>query len=488
MLFDLKYIAMEVTRLLESIGPIAFIYLCVLLSCQSQKIESPLADIPESMFDSCIPCHGSALRGNTAQSLLDGSWQFGSRPADIFRSIKFGIPQYGMPSWGGVFQDHEIDTIVQFLLEEEKRLALSKPPLPEILETQDYKVALQVLADGLDEPWGMAFISENEILITEKPGRLRLWQDDLLLPDSVEGMTEVFGMGQGGLLDVEIDPAFTDNGWIYLSLSDFLLQPGMERPLAMTKIIRGKITENQWTDSELLFAAPAETYLATTGHFGGRIAIDREGFLFFSIGDRDSLYHAQDLTKPNGKIHRIHSDGTIPKSNPFYGRPNTFESIYTYGNRNPHGLTFHPETGALWSTEHGPMGGDELNIIEAGKNYGWPVITHGRNPDGTLISNLTRREGMEQPVLFWKPSLAPSGLDFYRGDLFPLWKNRLLTGSLKQEELRLLVVEEDRVIYQEILLKNAGRIRDVISGPDGAIYLLLNRPGRLIKLVPASDT
>jgi glucose/arabinose dehydrogenase len=382
---------------------------------------------------------------------------------------------------------------VSYLVREEKRQGLSKPPIPTELETQDYKIQVEIIAKDLDSPWGIAFIDNERALITEQSGQIRVLQNNKLLTQPIQVVSGVSGRGQGGLLDIVVDPNYTENGWVYLSLTHRLGEQQTDdrtkarRAPAMTKIIRGKISGNDWIEEQVLFEAPHETYLAGGNHFGGRMVIDSDGYLFFSIGDRDSIEQAQDLSKPNGKIHRIHTDGRIPKSNPFYEQAGVLASIYTYGNRNPQGLAFHPQTGGLWSTEHGPLGGDELNLIESGKNYGWPVITHGINYNGEPISDLTHQEGMEQPIFYWRPSIATCGLDFYRGDLFPKWKNRLLVGSLKQEELQLLNIEKERVMYNETILKNVGRIREVKTGPDGAIYVLLNRPGTLLRLSPAPE-
>lgn len=471
---------------------IILLLLIPFIACRTSDPDLVEEKIPDTIVQNCTSCHGEDLKGNIAQSLLDGSWQFGARPGDIFRAIKFGHPQAGMPSWGALLSDSDIDTLVSYLLRAEKRQGLSKPPIPATLETQDYQMRIEILAEGLDRPWGIAFIDSNRALITEQSGQIRILENDVLRREPVTGLGAVRGSGQGGFMDIVLDPNFEENGWVYISMTHSLgNEETDERKQArlapmMTKVIRGKISENQWTDEQPLYEAPHETYISGGSHFGGRMIIDNDGYLFFSIGDRDSLNHAQDLSRPNGKIHRIHTDGTIPLGNPFYGQENALASIYSYGNRNPQGLAIHPKSGELWSTEHGPMGGDELNLIRSGVNYGWPVISHGINYNGELITELTHQEGMEQPIFFWRPSIATCGLDFYRGDLFPKWQNRLLVGSLKQEELQLLIIEDHRVIYNEIILKNSGRIRQVKSGPEGAIYVLLNRPGALLRLSPES--
>lgn len=471
-------------QLLLLLSPI-LIGFVLLESCSTNSQLANNEAIPETFTHLCTTCHGADLKGDIAQSLLDGSWQFGSGEEDIMRSIKFGYPHHGMPAWGGVLPDEEIDSLVSYLLEEEKRLGISKPAIPASLETQDYSVQIEVMAEGLDIPWSIDFVSADRALITERAGRLRIMDKGKLLPDTVIGIPRVRAWGQGGLLDVAIDPDYANNGWIYLSFSHGIAKrEGEEEVPAMTSIVRGKLDGNTWSNQEILFEALHESYKTARWHFGSRIVFDPEGYLYFSIGDRGTSDDAQDLSKPNGKIHRIHTDGRIPKSNPFYGQNNIVQSIYAYGNRNPQGLAIHPQTGELWETEHGPLGGDELNLIRPGLNYGWPVISYGINYNGAIITDIFRQEGMEQPISYWKPSIATCGLDYYTGDLFPLWKNRLMVGALKMEELQLLDIEKERMMYRQTLLKNAGRVRDVTTGPDGAIYVLLNRPGKVLRLSP----
>jgi len=442
-------------------------------------------DPPDSYVEYCANCHGSDLRGGNAQSLLDGIWQFGDAESYIFRNIKFGIPHLGMPSYEASLSDGEIDELVDFLLSEEARMGVTKPPIPEELESQDYKFEVEVIAEGLEIPWSIDFIDTKTALITERPGRLRVVENGSLKSQEVKGIPEVLHEGQGGLMDVAVDPDYEDNGWIYLAYSHVLGdETSGDRPPAMTRIVRGRIEDNAWTDQQVIFEAPHDMYRTTRHHYGSRIVFDPEGYLYFAIGDRGAREHAQDLSRPNGKTHRIHRDGSIPIDNPFYKRDGAMKSIFTYGNRNPQGLAVHPETGLVWETEHGPFGGDELNLLQPGQNYGWPVITYGRNYNGTPITDIVEMEGMEQPNLYWKPSIAVCGLDFYHGDLFPKWNNRLLVGALKYEEVQLLQIENDRVIHTQTIIKNLGRVRDVSTGPDGAIYVVLNSPGTVIRLSP----
>ncbi len=436
----------------------------------------------------CSHCHGVKFQGGNAQSLVDGVWQFGDKQGHIARNIKNGITHLGMPAYDKALTDAEINQLARFLLDAEDQAAPEEAPLPASLQTLDYDIDVQIFAEGLEIPWSLAFIDAKNAYVTERPGRLRTIQNGTLLPAPVENIPTVVAEGQGGLLAVAVDPDHENNGWVYLAYSHGLeKKAGEARAPAMTRVVRGRVEDNRWVDPEVVFEAPPETYRTTRAHFGTRIVFDPSGHLYFSIGDRGSMDHAQDLSRPNGKVHRIHRDGSIPADNPFANNPDAVPSIFSYGNRNPQGIAAHPKTGAIWAAEHGPMGGDELNLIAAGKNYGWPVISYGRNYNGAIITEITRKEGLEQPIWYWKPSTAVCGIDFYSGDLFPKWNNKLLVGALKYEDVRVLDIEKDRVMHEEVVLKNAGRVRDVRCGPDGAIYVVLNDPGTILRLVPKKD-
>jgi glucose/arabinose dehydrogenase len=397
------------------------------------------------------------------------------------RNIKFGIPHLGMPSYENILSDHEIKLLVDYLYGEESRAEVVKPDPPAQLESTDYTMKTEVWVDNLEIPWAIVFLNKDTALITERPGFLRVVVKGKLVKDPVSGTPRVLHEGQGGLMDVNIDNEYTGNGWIYLSYSHEIEQrKGENRPPAMTRIVRGRIRDMKWVDEELIYEAPHETYWTTRHHYGNRIVFDRKGYLYFSIGERGAQDHAQDPSRPNGKIHRIWPDGRVPDDNPFakVGLP----TLYTLGNRNPQGISVHPETDEIWAAEHGPLGGDELNLIQKGVNYGWPVITYGRNYNGSSITEFTSKEGFAQPILYWKPSIAVCGIEFYQGEAFPKWKNRLLVGALKYEDVRILNIVEDRVLHQEVILKNFGRVRDVGLDPDGNVYVVVNKPDRVIKL------
>lgn len=462
----------------------SFLFLACLPFSAAAQDNSPGAKL---YHQACASCHGPQLQGGSAQSLVDAVWQFGSGKSHMFRNIKYGIADFAMPAFEKSLTDPQINQVIDFILESEKSSGAKRPPPPSKLFTLDYEIKVEVVAEGLDLPWAIDFLEENRILVTERSGRLRLIENGKLQPP-ISGTPAVLAEGQGGLLDVAIDPEYARNRWIYLAYSHALSDvKGKERSPAMTRLVRGRLQNNQWKDEQVVYEAPHNLYLETRQHYGCRIVFDKDGLLYFSIGERGLAQQAQDLERPNGKIHRIHRDGTIPKDNPFLKHPKALQSIYTYGNRNPQGLAVHPLTGALWETEHGPMGGDELNRLIPGANYGWPIITYGRNYDGGVIAELREKEGLESPILYWKPSIAVCGADFVRGNKFPRWQNHLLVAALKYEELRLLDIRGDRVLHQEIILKNAGRVRDVACAPDGAIYAVLNGPDMILRLTPIRD-
>lgn len=437
----------------------------------------------------CASCHGRNGQGSaTVPSLLDAEWRFGSDDETIARVIRDGVPNTGMTSFRAAFTDTEISGLIAFLREQRttaKTAPETKPLSPDapLIKSEKHAFHMETVAEGLRTPWSIAWLPDGRMLVTEKTGTLRIVEKDKLLPDPVSGIPAVHSGGQGGLLEVAPHPDYAKNGWIYLAFSH-PTRNTRGSTVAMTKLVRGRIRDGAWADEEAIWTAPLETYLPAGGvHYGCRISFDGKGYLYFSHGERGRQDHAQDLKRPNGKIHRIHDDGRIPDDNPFVNEPGAIKSIWTYGNRNPQGLDFDPRTGVLWSTEHGPRGGDELNIIEKGKNYGWPVITYGINYNGTPITSERARPGMEQPVIQWTPSIAVCGIDFYEGDKFPEWKGNLFVTALAHEEVRRLVIENNRVVHQEVLIKDKGRVRDIASGPDGYVYVVFNEPNKVVRLV-----
>lgn len=329
---------------------------------------------------------------------------------------------------------------------------------------------LTSVAKDIRNPWGMAFLPNGSMLITEKSGKLLLFKSGKVT--EIRNLPKVYVRGQGGLMDVELHPEYNKNGWIYLSYSSN--EGGGSG--GNTAIMRAKIRDNQLVEKERLYKGVPNT---TKGqHFGSRLEFDNEGFLYFSIGDRGNRdVNPQDITRDGGKIYRIHDDGSIPKSNPFVDKKGAKTAIFSYGHRNPQGLAKHPLTGKIWEHEHGPRGGDEINILQKGKNYGWPIITYGINYVGTKITDETARPGMEQPIHQWTPSIAPCGMTFVSSDKYPEWQGNLLVGSLAFQYLERLVIEDDTVVYREKLLEGMGRLRNVEQGPDGYIYVGIEGKG-----------
>jgi glucose/arabinose dehydrogenase len=349
-----------------------------------------------------------------------------------------------------------------------------------VFDSAEHAFRVEQVVTGLSNPWGMAVLPNGDMLVTERGGSLRRISDGRLLEQPVDGLAEVRPKGQGGLLGIALHPRFADNGLVYLSFS------GEGKGGVGTEVMRGRLDGMRLRDTEVIFKAEPKS--GAGRHFGSRLVFDANGYLFVSHGDRGSQDHAQDLDDHRGSLFRIKEDGSVPADNPFVGHADARPEIYAYGHRNIQGLALDPVTGRLWSHEHGPQGGDELNIERAGANYGWPVITYGVNYGiGTKIGEGTEKPGMEQPVHYWVPSIAPSGLAVYRGDAFPGWQGNLFVGSLKFGLLVRLVVEGDRVVVEERLLDNAfGRIRDVVAAPDGYLYLLTDAaPGQLLRVVPA---
>ena len=322
----------------------------------------------------------------------------------------------------------------------------------------------------------MDWLSDGSMLVTEKSGVLYRVKDGKA--DKISGIPEVFNWGQGGLLDVAVHPNFSENNWVFLTLSS----PVGEGQGGNTALIRGELNENRLESVEVLYKASPN--VPEGQHFGSRIAFDGKGHVLFSIGDR---FHRdefpQDLEVDGKKIYRLNEDGSIPKDNPFYNSIKAKKAIYSYGHRNPQGLTIHPETGLIWAHEHGPRGGDELNIIEPGLNYGWPIITYGINYNGTIITEQTQREGLEQPKYYWVPSIAPCGMSFITGNRYPRWRNQLLVGSLKFAYIEMLEFEGNKVIGRQKIAENIGRVRNVKMGPDDMIYVGIEGEG-VVRLTP----
>ncbi len=456
----------------------------------------------EIFTTTCAGCHGmSASAGAKGPSLFASDFLAARNDAQIVQAITEGVPGTAMPAFKTLFFADEIAQLPAYLRIRGGIVNRHVGPVPDIngkvFNSQKASFRAETLVKGLDQPWGMAFLPDGRLIFTERPGRLRFLDKNGKISEPVKGTPGVFERQDGGMLDVALPPDFASTGWIYLSYSSvppgYTPEPGSERapnlaPPTMTYIVRGKVNaRNEWVDQQMLFSPPADSYRNSADHYGSRFLFDGKGHFFWSMGERHDMQMSQNLASPLGKIHRLNEDGTIPADNPFVHTPGALASIWTYGHRNPEGLSFDPATGIFWETEHGPTGGDEVNIIEPGKNYGWGVATMGLEPG----VNHLHATGMTDPITFFNPSIGPSGIAFYTGNKFPGWKGALfITGMVGQKLIR-MEIKDRQIVGQETVIQDHGRVRDVKTGPDGFLYVLLQnmngdpKGGSIIRLVPA---
>ncbi len=462
-----------------------------------------------SYDENCSVCHGENLEGTPLGTPLIGrDLLHGDSVADIATSISDGFEAGGMPAWSETLNEGQIRNLA--ILITERRAGYSRTDfkvdapllIPDgAIESERHDFRIETVASGLHPlPFSIAPLPDGRILLTEKTRGLSIIstggeQSELIegTPPTHDDGFEIFKLvyGTGWMLDVALHPKYEENGWIYLHFSDRC----SDCNTSMNKLIRGRIEDGRWIDEETIWRADPKTYTQTPDMgAGGRISFDRHGYVFISVGIKGpSNYQGiQDLSLPYGKIHRVHDDGRIPSDNPFADVPGALPTTWTYGHRSPQGLEFDPLTGRLWSTEMGPRGGDELNLLLPGRNYGWPLYSKGMDYDGTPVEYgkelgiALDLETIEQPVFDMTPSPAVSSFILYRGGAFPEWQHNAIVGTLKATELYRWVLEDDRVVHAETLLKGLARIRDVETGPDGAIYLLLEHAsgGQIVRLVP----
>ncbi len=467
----------------------------------------------------CAACHGDKAQGVApgapsacAKSLLDPV--FCDAPdRDLYDSVAGGKSHAKLDGYSRLPNPQAWALVVhlrELQAREARRRTPAAKPVDGVYSSRLHNFKLDaVVATGLDTPWAIEFLPDGALLITERPGRLRIFQAGKL-SEPVAGTPAVRNRGQGGLLDVALHPNFKDNAWIYLAYSD-KIGTADDSP-GMTKIVRGHISMGKdsptpdsaqtvaravWTDQQTIFEARHEHYIKTDHHFGSRIAFDPKDptTLFFCIGERGQAPNAQDLSRPNGKVHRVKDDGQIPADDPFAANDKAYASIWSLGHRNPQGLCF-DAAGTLWETEHGPRGGDELNRIERGHNYGWPVISLGMNYSGEALTvpwpdqlpppkAAETRPEFTLPMDRWLPSIAACGLACVRGDAFPKWNGDLLAGGLAGATLQRIHIEAGNVTEREELLYGLGRVRDVAVAPDGSVYVVLNGPDKIIRLYPS---
>ena len=476
--------------------------LLVLLSFLSSLLVAPSASSQDLSKGAdiyatyCAQCHGANLEGGQFPGFMDGMWNYGSGPGYHRNNIKLGIEGTQMIAWGEILSDPQIDAVLSYILEKEKEGEIKPPPPRERSETEHYKLKVEVLAEGLKQPWGIEFLDERTALFSEFNGHLRLMVDNKVIPEPIAGTPsparQPGDQRQGfGFLDVALHPRYAENGWIYLcyihEAADF--PPGKVKRSWSTRIVRGRIRNHQWVDQEVVYDPRPEDYTEIKDHFGSRMVFDDRENLYFSIGDRGRKLDAQNLSRPEGKFHRIHDDGRPVEDNPYNSleRYGALPTVFAYGTRNAQGLAIHPETREIWSGEHGPMGGDEINIVRPGANYGWPLVTKGVDRDGTVLTPYKSLPGMVEPIHYWVPSPAVCAIEFANSPLFPAWKNNLLVATLKHQLIYRLVLDGDQVVKEEVILRESGRIRDIKTAPDGSLYVLTDNRGMILRLTPENS-
>ncbi|BDD12570.1 hypothetical protein FUAX_50020 (plasmid) [Fulvitalea axinellae] len=449
------------------------IFFPMLLLCSCSLAQNPVKKL---YADNCAGCHGEKL-----ETFSNRKWINGKTVEAIEKSIRKGIPDLGMVPFDTAFSDTEITKLAKFIAKSSEK---AKPRTfdesgdwisPVHSDKLSFRI-VPVVTEGVVSPWGMDFLPNGDMLITDKAGKLFRMDTSERLTE-ISGAPEVLYARQGGMLDVIVDPDFGKNKRIYLSFSK-----GKEDK-ATTAVVSAKLSGDRLTEVKEIFEA--KPYLSTRHHYGSRLAFGADGLLYITVGDRGRRDdNPQSLKNDCGKVHRIYPDGSIPKDNPFLGQKGARESIFSYGHRNPQGLAFHPVTGQLWAHEHGPKGGDELNPIRKGENYGWPVVSYGVNYSGTRFTKLTEKPGMTSPTHYWVPSIAPCGMSFVSGDKYPGWNGNILVGSLSFKYIARLELTDGKVTAEEPLLKKIGRVRDISQGPDGTLYFSVEKPGRIFKILP----
>lgn len=485
-------------------------------ACLTLSLGAATADaqnVKEIYRDNCMSCHGEAFAGGSAASLLDDDWVTDGSDRALYDAIYDGLEDAGMPPYRGGLSEVEAWALVVYLREQRDaqrrgQLGESEPDADAAYTTQHHRYRVETVADGLEKPWALDFLPDGTLIFTERRGTLRLVVDGRLVDKPVADTPEVWHVGQGGLLDVAVDPDYDQpgNGWVYLSFSE-LLQEGDDdadqKETGMTTIVRGRLdrANHRWVDQQVLYRASPKFAQTTRHHFGSRFVFGENNTLFFSVGDRGRGDNAQQLDQPNGKVHRIHRDGSVPQDNPYAPgsagarkHPTPLPTVWSFGHRNPQGLSMHPATGRLYDVEHGPRGGDEVNLVEPGSNYGWPVVSYSNHYNQTPRGDhppFHEDLGFVEPVHYWLPSIAQCGSSFYVGDAFPDWQHDLFVAALAKEEVRRVRLSDDgkKVLEDEPIFRGFDRVRDVVPGPDGALYIATEKRneanGTIYRLVPA---
>jgi glucose/arabinose dehydrogenase len=439
-----------------------------------KEIAGAPASVEANYQNFCGGCHGEKM-----DAFVDRQWKHGNSLQEMIYGIKIGYPIEGMPGFDSAFNDQEIKELAEYILtgiENVKKYNFKETPKSNVFKSESLTIKLDTVATGLAVPWGMAFLPNGDLLVTERSGKLfRIGKNRD--KQEIMGVPEVVAEGQGGLMDIALHPNFKQNKLVYISYSLGKTVDGAK--LATTAVTRAILKDNTLTNPALIFEALP--YSRTRHHYGSRMVFDKMGDLFITVGERgNEKENPQDLARGLGKIHRINDDGTIPADNPYKDHTGKVTSVYSYGHRNPQGMAVHPTTGIIWENEHGPRGGDEINLIAKANNYGWPLTSFGINYNGKIITDKSTAPGITDPLLYWLPSIGPSGMAFITGDRYKPWKGHLLVGSLRFKYLNLCYLKNGKVVKQEILLKNIGRVRDVRMGPDGYIYVAVEHPAAAI--------
>ena len=450
-------------------------------------------NIQQLWQQNCASCHGENAGGGSAPTMLDDDWATDGSDPQLYDAVWNGLEDRGMPAYKGGLSEPQVWGLIVYL--HELRFQASQGDIPVAdkdgtYDSQHHRYQVETVVenvDGLSRPWAIDFLPTGEMIVTERSGKLYLFDQDgqaQLIHDT----PEVWAKSQGGLLDVAVHPASDqDQPWIYLTYS---VSANDDPSKGSTALARGKIDLDnlRWTDQQVLFRPEEDDMYSAGVHFGSRIVFDGDGHVFFVVGERGQQQPSQGLESATGKIHRVNEDGSIPDDNPFVD--SNAPTTWTLGHRNPQGLSMHPETGKLYTVEHGPRGGDELNLLEKGKNYGWPVVSYTMNYNMTPFGDSApfhEPRGFTEPVHYWIPAIAVCGSSFYTGDQFANWKNDLFVAALAKTSIHRVRLGDDgrSITEDEILLQGMGRVRDVVTGPDGNLYAALEQPGRIVKISPA---
>jgi len=509
--------------------PVGMAALCVLMAggALAQTAEPPklsplgvppgvfggFGDAPQTYAANCASCHGNDLSGGRGPSLFSANLLAENSDEVLKQTILKGMGDGGMPAFEGKLDDAQIGRLLAYLRIKSGQLAKAAPPVPDptdrVIKSEKQTFRIEVVASGIDTPWGEVFLPDGRMLVTERTGHIRIIDaDGKLEPQPVKNTPVPWVRQDGGYFDIAVSSNYKKNGWIYLSYSEVMpgytgalpppgrIQDGSVLPPSMTRVVRGRINANgEWVDQIDIFKAPNSLYTPSVIHYGSRFLADGKGHLFFSLGDRGDMTNSQRLDSPLGKIHRVNEDSTIPQDNPFVHTPGAIPSIWTYGNRNAEGYSYDPASGLLWESEHGPTGGDEINIIEKGHNYGWGVASMGLQPGITS----QHAPGMDDPITYYTPAIGPSGIVFNTGKRYPNWNSNLFLAALTGQKLFRYEIKGRQITHQEILWDQFGRTRDVIMGPDGLLYILLQNatgtpmstgaatPGMVVRLAPVTN-